>query len=293
MSIQKLLYWFDNEMNPIVVRQIRRLVRSHTMTWTTILFLVIAVISISSCLVFIGVRPTNEFFILLWTAAGGGAATFFISIAAFCPAVMYGAARINDELLDHAVSWRTILYGYILLGILWSGYYAVLALPFVSLAFVFGGNLFQQLLNLFQTVLAGIVINLLFFSFLVKVRSMAGLVLTTIMLFFFHSAPFVILSIVNSIIAFRGIFPVPLGSHSVSASAPAPAFDVALPWFVYYNIVMWFLLGILAFWLCRLHLIDTKRAAWQDIVINLLVYGTFTVLTNALWVVLRLSGLIV
>jgi hypothetical protein len=291
MSIQKLLYWLDNEMNPIVVRQIRRLVRSHTMTWTTILYLVIAVISISSCLILLGIRPANEFSINLWTVAGSGVAAFFISIAAFCPAVMYGAARVNDELLDCAFSWRSLLYGYVFLGVLWTGYYAVLALPFVSLTFVFGGNLFPQLLNLFGAVLTGIIINLIFFSFLVKVRSMAGLILATIMLFFFHSAPFVILGIVNALIAIRWSFPALLGSHPVPA--PPVTFNIAQQWLEYYVFFMWFILGILAFGLCRSHLLHPKRAAWQDICINLLVYGIFTVLINALWIVLRLYGIIV
>jgi hypothetical protein len=287
MSIQNLFYWFDNETNPIIVRQIRRLVRSHTMMWTTILYLVIAVISISSCLVLVGIRPANEFSITIWTAVGNGTATFFISIAAFCPAVMYGAARVNDELLDLAFSWHKLLFGYIFLGILWTGYYAVLALPFVSLAFVFGGNLFPQLLGLLQTILTGIIINLIFFSFLVKVRSMTGLVLTTIMLFFFHSAPFIVLSIVDTIIT----FPVFLGSSPVPASSVLVSLNHAQR-LGYYALLMLFILGILAFWLCRSHLLHPRRAAWQDICINLLVYGIFTVLINALWVGLRLTGFI-
>ncbi|MDR0705351.1 MAG: hypothetical protein LBF88_10235 [Planctomycetaceae bacterium] len=290
MSIQKLLDWFDNETNPIVVRQIRRLVRSHTMTWTTILFLVISAITISGCLVSIGIRPANDLSIAIWTAAGSGTATFFISIAAFCPAVMYGAARVNDELLDLAFSWHKLLFGYVLLGVLWTGYYAVLALPFVSLAFVFGGDLFPQLLLLFQTIMIGISFNLLFFSFLVKVRSMTGLVLTTIMLFFFRSMPFTILGMVHAIILYGiGIVPAPSGSPPVPASTfTLPSHTT--PWFGYYIVFMWFIFGILAFWLCRSHLLHPRRAAWQDIGINLLVYGIFTVLINALWVVLRLTG---
>ncbi|MDR2705508.1 MAG: hypothetical protein LBC02_06990, partial [Planctomycetaceae bacterium] len=255
---------------------------SHTMTWTTILFLAIAVIALSSCLVFLGIKPANATFVTIWTSAGCGTATFFISIAAFCPAVMYGAARVNDELLDVAFSWHKLLFGYVLLGVLLSGYYAVLSLPFVSLAFVFGGNLFSQLLYLFQAVLVGIVINLLFFSFLVKIRSMTGLVLTTIMLFFFHKTPFTILGMVHAFTAFYG----------TTLVSPSTTFYLDMTWLKYYMIFVWFILGILAFRLCRSHLLHPKRAAWQDICINLLVYGIFTVFINAFWVGLRLNGFV-
>ncbi|MDR1963978.1 MAG: hypothetical protein LBQ50_09390 [Planctomycetaceae bacterium] len=276
-------------MNPIVVRQTRRLVRSHTLTWTTILYLAIAVIAVSACLLLLGIRPTKEFMIQIWSTVGVAPAAFFVSIAAFCPAVMYAAARVNDELLDLAFSWHTLLYGYVLLGVLWSGYYAVLALPFVSLAFVFGGSLLPSLLNLFQNVLTGMIINLFFFSFLVKIRSMTGLVLTTIMLFFFHSMPFALLGAIEGFIAFRHMF---ARMSSATTSSPPLLLQNDLR-FIGYVILMWLVLGIIAFLLCRSHLLQPKRVTWQVIGINLLVYGTFMILTSAIWAALRLTGLIV
>ncbi|MDR0338573.1 MAG: hypothetical protein LBI18_15990 [Planctomycetaceae bacterium] len=284
MLLQKLFYWFDNETHPIVVRQIRRFVRSHTIIWTTILFLVIAVIPPSGLMLF-GMGPVNEFSMLLWTVVVTRVAVIFITIAAFCPAIMYGLARINDELLDCAFSWHKLLFGYILLGILLSGYYAILAsLSIISLYFVFGGHLFLSLRDLLQAILWGIVNNILVFSFLVKVRSMTGLVLTTIMLFFFHSTPLIVLVIVQKIISFRFKAIALLDSNS---SAPAPS--ALLSNIQLYDIVAWFILGILAFWLCRSHFLHPKRASWQDICINLLAYGIFTFMISAFWAVLQLN----
>jgi hypothetical protein len=277
--------WFvDHAANPIVVRQFRRLVRSHTTAWTTILYLIIATTSIAVCLFTIGIRPSNDFFVLIWTAAGHTAALFFVSIAAFCPAVMYASARVKDELLDIGFSWRKLLYGYVVFGILLSGYYAVLALPFILLAFIFGGNLFTQLLGLIQTVLAGIIVNLFFFSFLVKIRTMSGLVLTTIILFLFHSMPFGILGIVNGYIT--------MSRYSNFSFPPGGSPVISVPAFGSYVVLMWLILGMIAFRLCRSHLLHRKRAAWQDNCINLLVYGIFTVLMSSIWAILLICSIV-
>jgi hypothetical protein len=207
---------------------------------------------------------------------GSGWANFFISIVAFCPALMYVSAKINDELLDQIFNWRELLCGYVLFGVLFSGYYAVLALPFVSISYVLGGNLFLQLAALIEHVFTGVVVNLIFFSFLIKVRNMTVLITMGIILFFLRTSPLLFLGVVEGIICLLRI-----------VSPLRNTFSLEL-----YSIVVLLLLGIVAIRLCRSHFLQPKRTTTMIIGINIVAYGVLTIIVSVLWLLLRLSGLI-
>ena len=280
------MFSFPDSLSPIVVRQFRRLVRSHTMTWTTLLYLALTIVAFGAGFAIVGIR-TAPGMVNWWDMIGIGTASWFIGIVAILPALMYGSARINDELLDLAILPKKRLHGYMLLSLLWSGYYAALSLPFVSLAFMFGGGLTVMLGSLGTTILSGIVYHLLYLSFLNKVSSQAGLVVGVILLFTFGNMPFSLLALTEGALTaylhfsrsgWGGGMPPPYGPHN-------PIIQV-------YIAVYCLVIGVLAYRLCRRHLSKPFRSIWKELGINLAAYGLTAFVFCAVWAGLRLGGVL-
>lgn len=246
------------------------------------------------CLFLLGVGRLDANRLEFWQAAAIGPAQFFMYFAAILPAVSYSLGQINDPFLDHSFTPKRLLSGYVFLGVLLSSYFAVLALPFAILAYLFGGNLLLMTLGLASNTLVGIVHTLVFFSFLAKIRNFNILIVAVFLLFFFDSFPFLCVGIVESLIELHRFFS---GGHSLIAPGSPPPMasspvTAGSPVFLIFSFIAWFVYGILAGWLSYTHLAHPFRKAWKEIALNLFVYGAFTVLISAIWAGLRLSGLV-
>ncbi len=255
------------------------------MTWSTILYLVLTTAAFLTGLVIVNIRPVPGI-INFWDLIGVGTMQFFVGFAAIVPAFMYGSARVNDELLDLPIPPRERLHGYMFLSFLLAGYFAVLSLPFVALAFVFGGNLGTMLFSLVSTLLGGIVSHLLFLSFLNKVGSQTGLIAGGILLFFFGSMPFALLGMTEGLITVYSSF------SRMRAGGPPPMVNTNNPFFIAYIAFFYLVIGIIAYRLCRNHFSKPFRNVWMELGINVLAYGVATFVCCALWAGVRLSGVV-
>jgi len=278
---------FPDSLSPVVVRQFRRLVRSHTMTWTTLLYLALTIVAFGVGFAFVGIRPVPGE-VNWWDVIGAGTANIFIGIVTILPALMYASARINDELLDLAIPPKQRLHGYMLLSLLWSGYYAALSLPFIALAFMFGGTMTIMLWGLVSTILSGIVYHLLYLSFLNKVSSQAGLVAGVILLFAFGNMPFLLLGLTEGALSVYLHF----SRFSFGGGMPPPMPDPNNPVFQVYVGVYFLVFGILTYQLCRGHLSRPFQSVGKEFGVNLAAYGLTAFVFCAIWVALRLSGVV-
>ncbi|MDR1485073.1 MAG: hypothetical protein LBT09_09645 [Planctomycetaceae bacterium] len=277
MFIQNLFNRIDNGTHPIVVRQMRRLVRSHTITWTTLLFLIIPV-GLIFVLNFLDNEISGSGFkkIILDTVIVSWA-NIFISITAFCPALMYASAKINDEFFDQMFNWRELLSGYVLISILFAGYYVVLALPFISVTFLLGGKFFIPILMLLLQLTVGVIRNIVFLTFLIRVQTRMGLIITAVLIYLFHTTPLVVLGIVETMVVF-----VTRSAGSLSSNFPMQV----------YSYLMWLFAGVIAILLFRYHFLHHRYPMWEVVCINILVYSFFTGVMVILWLLLRVNGLI-
>lgn len=283
------LSWPDR-VNPIVLRQLRRLMRSNVFLWSTMIYLAILAGAMICCLLFLGVRPAQTTSTDLWSAAVVGPAQIFIGFAAFAPAIMLASTRGKDELLDQLFSARELLRGYVLLGLILTGFFAALTLPFVSLAYVLGGTLTTMLWGLIGSMIGCVMTNLIFLSFLAKIRETTHLVAMVALLFFFSSAPFFGIMAIEMTIAFRFTFSSLSSTASTTAIAPLTENDLRM---IGYIAFLWIVFSIAAYWLCRRSLSVPHRPAWRDITFNLVVYTVISAVTTLIWAALRFGGMIV
>lgn len=280
--------WSDR-MNPIVLRQLRRMTRSNVFLWGTIVYLAILSGAMIVCLLFLGIRPAQTTSANLWTAAVVGPAQIFIGFAAFAPAIMLASTRGKDELLDQLFSARKLLRGYIILGLALTGFFAVLTLPFVSLGYVLGGVLSTMLWGVIGSMIGGVMTNLVFLSFLAKIRETVFLAVMVILLFFFSSAPFYGPMFIEIVIAFRFTMSGLTSPTSTATITPLTEND---PRFIGFFVFLWIVFSIAAYWLCRRCLSAPHRPVWRDITFNLVVYTVISLVTTLLWAALRFSGLV-
>ena len=261
------------------------------MTWTTLLYLGLMTIAFGIGLVFIGIRPPYGD-INFWDLAGASVVQLFIGFAAILPALMYASARVHDELLDVPIPPVKRLHGYMLLGFLLSGYFAMLSLPFVAMAFMFGGRLGIMLLGLVSTMLSGIVYNLLYLSFLNKVTNQAGLVVGVILLFTFGNLPFGLVGMTEALLILYLHFSATMTSAGFAPFATPPPFNPNSLALMIYAVLFTFVIGILAYWLCRRHLSKPFQSVWRELGVNLWAYTLTTAFFCATWLGLRLSGIV-
>ena len=281
---------FFDRFHPIVIRQLRRLVRSHLMLISTIALYATTIAVFGLCFMYLGVRSSNANSAAYWSAAAVGPATIFMYIATIAAAAMLPASTIADELFDKSFTVRQRLHGYVFTGIVLSCYYASLALPFVSLAFVFGGTLLTSLFSLFSGIVTGICTTLFFLSFLAKNRSLFGIFFESVVLTFFSSILLGSYSLVETAIMISQGPGFLLGTTPPSGRiAPLNPNSIVFYTFAYGQ---WFVFGLVAYRLCRSHLSKPKRPMWLDHVINILVYVLLSTLFAGIWAALRFGGVI-
>ena len=280
----------SDRINPIVVRQLRRLVRSHVMLISTILYYSISLAVFGLCFFFLVARSPNAETVAFWSSAGIGPASIFMYIVAIVAAAMLPASQISDELFDLPFSARQRLHGYLFTGIVLSCYFASLSLPFTALSFEFGGSLLTSLLSLLSGIFTGICTTLFFLSFLAKCRNLFWIFIEAVALAVFSSILFASYSFIEMAIMFShgpGVF---WGMSSPSGGvAPLNPNGMALPIFAHGQ---WLVFGMVSYWLCWSHLSRPKRPMWLDHLVNIFIYVLLSALFAGIWAALRYGGVI-
>ncbi len=267
--------YHSDDISPITLRQLRRLTRSYTLLWTTLLLLAVLIAAFCACSLF---GNGHEMSLLLWTAATTQPLQVLLSFIVFLPGCMYVSAKINDEMLDIAFSPKEILHGYWWIGIILGCYYTALALPFVALSYVYGGPLLVSLWALFSGVLSLLAMSLIYFSWLAKVRSSTVMWLVAVFLYFFGA-----LHLMGPMLAEIGL----VSFGAVSGRAFAPMYGNELSW-VCFTFFQFLALAVVAYRLSLLHLENPSRSVGVAVLINLGVYGLIVVSMSAIWAALRI-----
>ncbi len=270
--------YHSDDISPITLRQLRRLARSYTLLWTTLLLLAVHIAAFCAC-AFFGDNIDSEMSAMFWAAATTQPVQMLLSFIVFLPGCMYVSAKTSDEMLDIAFSPKEILHGYWGVGIILGCYYTTLALPFVALSYVYGGQLLVSLWALFSNVLSLLVLSLVYFSWLAKVRSSNVMWLVAVFLYFFGAAHVMgpILAEVFVVSRFGG----------VPGGAFAPIQYDELSW-VCFTFFQLFGLAVVAYRLSLLHLENRSRGVGVAVLINLGIYGLIATSMFAVWAALRI-----
>lgn len=284
---------FD-ELPPIVVRQFRRLVRSNVMTWCTALYFTVAIVAFGACLISVG-SPRSLEDIAFWQLAGTGPVLFLLGIIAYLPALMLASAQMKDELLDLPIEPRQRLHSYLWVGLLLSLYFCALSLPFVTLSSLFGGSLSQMLCALAYRMGVAFVMSLVVIAFLNKVKTMPGLIISTVLLFFFLPVPATVIGFTEMIVAFSSMISV-FSSITSSSAPPSPtalgsAYTPCDPEGVFITVfsgVAHLVFGIVAYYLSLSHLRRYHRSVWAALGLNIAVFVFLIAITAIAWLVCRL-----
>ncbi len=282
---------FSDRFHPIVVRQMRRLVRSSVFKWAVMLYLVIAGVSIVGGLMIAGARPLADP-LQIWNLIGTAPFLYFVSIGAIVPAFSYSLTQRDDDFLNHSFTPKQLLRGYMMLGLLISGFFASLALPFIALAAVFGGNLGFMLWGLFFQTATGVTSNLMYFSYFCKLRQWILLLVVFFVAGMITGWQFAALGFLEAAMT------TPFFVHAINSAtglsiSALPAVALEGPKFIGYICFESLLFAFVAYFLCRWHLSQPKRLAVLDMLLNVLFYSLTTLFVCGLWMILRYGGIIV